>query len=637
MSESHPLGHRARPLLQPHHDGSPLYAGTDAPGPGDTVSVRVRVPSVPGADARDARVVLRWVRDGEPVLREAVRDGDDDAGAWFTADLEVSNPVTSYRFVLVEGGRYRVLNAEGLHARDVSDAGDFLASSHAGPPGWVADQVAYQVFPDRFARSGVQRPLPDWALPAGWDDPVVHRGPDTPRQVYGGDLDGVAAHLDHVADLGATLLYLTPVFEGRSNHRYDARTFDRVDPLLGGDEALVRLVQAAHARGIRVVGDLTLNHTGDDHDWFRAAQADAGAPEAGYYTFHEHPHRYASWLGVPSLPKLDHRAPALRRALYEGPGSVVDRWLRAGLDGWRIDVANMTGRLGATDLAHDVARAVRGTMAPDRWLLAEHGHDAAPDLAGDGWHGTMDYAAFTRPVWTWLNGGGPQGPGLPHGLEYLGIPVPVPVLPATAAVATLREVRARAPWRAWTSSTLHLDSHDTPRFRTVAGGGTHGGVDREGHGRARHLVGLALQMTLPGVPSIFAGDELGLTGTDGEHSRTPFPWDRRGTWDDESLDAYRTWVDTRRAHVALRRGGLRFVDVGEDHLTFLREHADGTVLVHAARAPHGPVVLPAAALGVAGAAALEPLTPGTGAAADVGAGLVVLPADGPAAHAWRLP
>ncbi|WP_129337997.1 glycoside hydrolase family 13 protein [Cellulomonas endophytica] len=626
---------RRRPLDQPHHDGSPLYGPQGTPAPGDTVPVRVRVPSVPGADARDATVVLRSVRDGEPVLRPARLDGSDAAGAWFVADLEVANPVTSYRFVLVEGGRYSVLDGTGLHARDVSDAHDFRLATHPGPPGWVADQVAYQVFPDRFARSGAVRTPPAWAVPAAWDDPVVHRGPLTPRQLYGGDLDGVVAHLDHVVDLGATLLYLTPVFEGRSNHRYDAVTFDRVDPLLGGDEALGRLVAAAHARGLRVVGDLTLNHTGDGHEWFRRAQADPGAPEAAYYTFREHPHDYVSWLDVPSLPKLDHAAPGLRRALHEGPGSVVDRWLRAGLDGWRIDVANMTGRLGTADLAHDVARSVRATMPPDRWLLAEHGHDAAGDLDGDGWHGTMDYASFTRPVWTWLNGGSAAGPGRPHGLSYLGIPVPVPVLPATAAVATLREVRARAPWRSWAASTLHLDSHDTPRFRTVAGGGTHGGVDREGHGRGRHLVGLALQTTLPGVPSVFMGDELGLTAVDGEHARTPFPWDRRDTWDTPTLEAYRAWIALRRASPALRHGSLRWVDVGEDHMTFLREHPDERVLVHVARADHAPVVLPAAALALPGAAAAEtlvgePLVAGP-------AGHVVLPGAGPAAHAWRLP
>lgn len=625
-----------RPLDEPHHDGSARYVPQGAARLGDTVPVRVRVPSVPGRAGRDASVVLRRTRDGEPAISAARLDASDESGAWFVADLALDNHVTSYRF-LVDGARdYRWLTARGVFRRDVSDAGDFRISVYAPPPDWVVDQVVYQVFPDRFARSGQDRPVPAWAVPAQWDDDVVHRGPDTPHQWFGGDLDGIAAHLDHLVGLGATTLYLTPVFEGRSNHRYDAVTFDRIDPALGGDEAFDRLLAAAHGRGLRVLGDLTLNHTGVSHEWFRAAVADPAAPEASYYSFASHPDEYATWLGVRSLPKLDHRAAGLRQALYEGPGSVVARWLDAGLDAWRIDVANMTGRLGAEDLTHEVARTVRRTMAaghPDAWLLAEHGHDAAFDLMGDGWHGTMDYAGFTRPVWTWLNGGGPGGPGTPHGLPFLGLPHPIPTLPGGAMVATMREIHAGAPWRAWTASTLHLDSHDTPRFRTVAGGGVSGGVDGEGAGRGRHLAGLALQMTLPGVPSVFAGDELGLTAVDGEHARTPFPWEHRGRWDGPTYDAYRTWIGLRQAHVALRRGGLRWAHIGDDSVTYLREHPDERVLVHVARAAHPAVRLPLAALGVTGAAGVETLA---GEAPRVEGDALVLPAGGPAAHAYRL-
>ncbi|NTW42695.1 MAG: glycoside hydrolase family 13 protein, partial [Cellulomonadaceae bacterium] len=491
----------------PHHDGSELYLDAQAPALGDVAHARVFVPHGPGGSGDDAQVVARRVRDGEPAYTTAEVESTDDAGTWWGVDVPVDGPVTSYRFLLGRGGAhggFRWLNATGVHARDVSDTADFRLVAHAAPPDWVADQVAYQVFPDRFARSAHTVDAPAWAQPADWDEPVVHRGPGTPRQWYGGDLDGIADKLEHLDQLGATLLYITPVFEGRSNHRYDAITFDRVDPALGGDHALQRLIEAAHARGIRVVGDLTLNHTGVGHEWFERARTDRSSAEAAFYTFGETSDDYVAWLGIKSLPKLDHRSPELRRRLYEGDGSVVARWLRAGLDGWRIDVANMTGRLGDVDLAHDVARAVRRTfeqVGSPGWLLAEHGHDASADLAGDGWHGTMDYNGFTRPVWAWLNGGSDAGPGLPHHLEFLGAPVDLPVLGGPSVVATMREAHAAMPWRSWTASTSHLDSHDTPRFRTVTGGGTDGGIDRAGRGRLRHVLGLALQMTLPGVPS----------------------------------------------------------------------------------------------------------------------------------------
>ena len=630
----------------PHHDGSVGYLPVPDPELGETVPVRVHVPhrgdGTPGADA----VALRVVRDGEPAITAAEQESTDATGTWWRADLLARNPVNSYRFLLSGRGAgpngYAWLAASGVHHRDVSDAGDFLLVTHAAVPDWVADQVVYQVFPDRFARSraAVERgagPLPDWAVPAGWDDPVVHRGPDVPHQLYGGDLDGVVAHLSHLARLGATTLYLTPFFEARSNHRYDAVSFDRVDPLLGGDEALDRLVRAVHRLGMRVIGDLTTNHTGIGHAWFEAAQADPAAAEAGFYRFRRHPDDYETWLDAPTLPKLDHSSAALAARLHAGPESVVAHWLKAGLDGWRIDVANMTGRSGPADLARDVARSVRRTAVqtdPDAWVVAEHGHDAAPDLLGDGWHGTMDYSGFTRPVWAWLNGGSAAGPGAPHGLSFLGLPVPVPVLPGAAVAATMRDVHARMPWRSWAASTTHLDSHDTPRFRTVAGGGTSGWVDAAGTGRDRHLVGLALQMTVPGVPTVFAGDELGLTGVDGEHSRTPFPWHRESEWDAATVRAYERWIGLRRAHVALRRGGMRWLGAGDDSLTFLREHPQQRVLVHVARAGHPPVRIPLRLLGLRAAGQLVPLAGGV--VTDAGDGTVLLPADGPAAHAWVL-
>ena len=267
-------------------------------------------------------------------------------------------------------------------------------------------------------------------------------------------------------------------------------------------------------------------------------------------------------------------------------------WLREGLDGWRVDVANMTGRLAAEDLAHQVARTVRRTVEetrPDGWLLAEHAHDASLDLDGTGWHGTMDYSGFTRPAWCWLSG--------PSGVDFMGLPVDVPRLPAEAVVATMRDVHAAMPWQSFTGSTMHLDSHDVARFRTVVGGGTDGWVDHDGLGRDRHLVGVALQMTMPGVPVVFAGDEIGLTGVDGEHARTPFPWRRRDEWDDRTLEAYRTWIAVRREHVALRRGGLRWLGADGDSMTYLREHPEQTVLVHLTRAPTSPTRVPLRALG----------------------------------------
>lgn len=599
-------------LAAPHHDGSERHVSTLAPELGDTVTVWLRVPHADPA----TRVWVRTVRDGEPRYTPAEIDRTTPHEAWWRADIVAHNPVVNYRFLL-DGGRsrYRLVNGTGQHARTVPDAADFRISTHPPPPGWLADTVFYEVFPDRFASSGAARDWPGWARLAQWDDPVDTDGRTAVYQAYGGDLPGLEARLDHVVSLGAGGIYLTPFFPARSSHRYDADTFEHVDPLLGGDDALVSLVRACHDRGVRVIGDLTINHVGAGHEWFAAARADPAATEAGFFWFRRHPDDYECWFDIPSLPKLDLRNPELRRRLLDGPGSVTGRWLRPpfDLDGWRVDVANMAGRLGAVDANALAARSMRATLAavkPDAYLVAEHGYDASGDLDGDGWHGTMNYLAFTRPVWCWLRGDTELG--------FLGDPLPLPRFDGPATVQSFRELYAVQPWRSTTSGLNLLGSHDTTRFRTVCGSAD------------RHVAGAGLLFTFPGVPMVFAGDEIGLTGVDGDGARQPMPWDE-SRWDTAVLDAYRRLGALRRRSHALRHGGLRWVHAGDDVLVYLRESRDQRVLVQVSRADHPPVAIPLAALdGTLG----ERLFGSDDARCT--ADTVTLPTGGAGVHVWEL-
>lgn len=599
-------GHQpVRPALDPHHDGSPQYVEVAHPGPGQRVRVRLRVP-VAGSVAG---VHVRVVPDGEQefVRAERLEPAPDDPGEWWIAALTCHNPVTHYRFLLAgppaepDGEpTLRWLNGEGVHERDVPDAADFRLVSHPAPPDWAQDAVVYQVFPDRFARDAAVEPaagpgaprtdLPDWAIPAAWDDPVQGHPPDGSRQVHGGTLDGVAARLDHLVDLGVTVLYLTPFFPARSNHRYDAADFDTVDPVLGGDAALDRLIAACHERGLRIMGDITTNHTGDAHAWFRAAREDPDGEHASWYVRDpdagsDTGGSWITWLGVPSLPKLDHRSPGLRAALIEGEDGVIRRWLRRGLDGWRVDVANMTGRYRDTDLALEVARAVRDAATaerPDALVVAEHVHDHSGDVPGDGWHGVMNYSGFADPAWAWL-----RRPG--SSPRFLGSPVPVPRLGGGLVMRTMREFSAIVSWRALTHGMPLLGSHDTTRLATLVGGDP-----------ALTEAAVGLLLAWPGVPMLTYGDEIGMEGDFGEDGRRPMPWPAPdAAWSpgqDAVLGLYRRLVGARRGHVALRRGGLRWLHAEEDALVFVREHPEEHVLVHVARSAHADVVIPAHAV-----------------------------------------
>jgi alpha-glucosidase len=565
-------------LDEPHHDGSGLYVDEDG-------TVRAYIP-------RDVdTVAVRYVEDGEGRGVEATHDGD----GWWSARIPRTNPVMNYRWLL-SGGEigYAWLNGLGLVDHEVPDADDFMLSDDRGPA-WHLGSVVYQIFPDRFATTGAGGEPPDWAVRREWDALPAGRGPETPHEWYGGDLPGVEARLDHVESLGANVVYLTPVFPAGSTHRYDATTFDRIDPLLGGDDALASLRRAAHARGLRVISDLTTNHTGDKHEWFTGGKREL-------YLFDESGD-YEAWWGIKTLPKLNWLSPELRARMQ----SVARKWLQPpfALDGWRVDVANMSGRSGDTDVNADVAPTLRAVLNDDSLLVAEHFHDFRPDFRG--WHGAMNYAGFSRPVWTWLRGA--------LEIPYFGLPITMPLLGGEASVATMRAFRAGVPWDFTLHSWAILDSHDTARFRTVAGS------------EERQLVGVGLQMTTPGVPMVFAGDELGLEGAWGEDARRTMPW---GAPLPPLFDEYRRLIALRRRHDALARGGLRYAYVDDDVIAYLRETADERLLCLASRDEHAAVRLSLTALR---ARELETLY---GDDAELDGADVLLPAGGPAFHVWRL-
>ncbi|HWC21451.1 MAG TPA: glycoside hydrolase family 13 protein [Flexivirga sp.] len=604
---------------QPHHDGSSLYVSTPAPQLGEAVDVWLRIPK----EVRATAVHVRSAPDGEPVFASAQLDRERTGRAiagygagdqWWRAQVVVRNPITHYRFLVESDAAEKFwVTATGVSTADLPDTTDFRLVAEQAPPAWTDEAIVYEIFPDRFARSVTAGPLeadelPEWATACEWDtDEVIGRGERTPGQIFGGDLDGIAEHLDHIAALGADTIYVRPVFPAGSCHRYDAAGFDRVDDILGGDIALERLAKAVHERGMRLIGDITTNHCGDRHEWFRTAQQDPAAPEREMFYFDDDG-SYESWYGVPTLPKLDWRSPLV----VDRMTATVRRWLQY-YDGWRVDVANMTGRCGAVDVNHDVARHLAEQIRaerPDAMLIGEHNHDAGPDLDRGGWQGAMNYAGFTRPLWTWL-----RGPEL-ESADFMGEPGGVPRRGGVDVVRAIRQSAAGMSWRSLVHSWQLLDSFDVARMRTVTGS------------REAHLVAVGLQATLPGTPMICAGSEFGLEGGWGEDARTPMPWNRPGDRDQPTWDAHLELFGTRRREPALRHGGLRWLYVDDDTLVFLRETATEAILVAAGRdaAPSIELSLDADLVPVHQASAI-----------DADAGRVRLPAtDGALLRMWRV-
>jgi alpha-glucosidase len=367
-------------------------------------------------------------------------------------------------------------------------------------------------------------------------------------------------------------IYFTPAFPSRSNHRYDASSFDEIDPLLGGDPGFVDFSNAAHKAGFRIMGDLTTNHCGAGHRWIQNALADKSAVEREYFYWDSKiKHGYEGWWGLASLPKLNYNSQKLCDLMFDGENSVVRKWLRKpfSVDGWRIDVGNMTGIYQDQNLNQEVSRGIRKAMDEtnsDAWLVAENADHSPSDLDGFGWHGTMNYNGFARPLVNWFN-----VPNKKIG-NFSGLPGVNPRFDGVGTVAMMKAFAAGIPWRSLVASMVLLDSHDTARFRTVVG-----------NDEKAHLAATTLLLTYPGVPSIFAGDELGLEGAWGEDSRRTIDWDHPEKWNQRLLSGYKELIAIRKKHDALVNGGLRWIHISEDSIAYIRESKKQSILVFASR------------------------------------------------------
>ncbi|MFY8050107.1 MAG: glycoside hydrolase family 13 protein [Aquiluna sp.] len=561
-----------------HHDGSSLYVPEQRPKLGQKIKVRIRIHDSFG-DVK--QVLIRQSDSGEAFVGEKLKVFAKRHGwSWYEGSITLHNPQVHYRFFIeLKGNESYWLNAKGLHELDQSDRFDFRVNTFNSVPKWATGAVLYEIFPDTFSRSehADSRETPSWALPKKWGDKVIPKGPGVSTQFFGGDLKGIEEKLDHLKTLGVTIVYLTPFFESRSNHRYDAASFDYVDPVLGGDEALSSLVAKAHALGMKVMGDLTANHTGSSHEWFVAAHKNPQAKESQYYYFTENNQKYDAWWGFPTLPKLNWNSSELRKLFIKGKNSVVGKWLRPpfGLDGWRIDVANMAGLIREDDLNQEIASEIKKTMqevSEETFLVGEFTADASTRVIGDNYQSAMTYSNFTRPIWRWLWNPKEKREEKQIGVGRQGIT-------ATQMIELHKEFASTFPWHVRLHNLNALDTHDTGRFKTFAI-------------PSSQRVAATLQFTLPGIPMLFAGDEFGLDGTTGEESRTPIPWNGERKSDTSMISFYTDLARLRKKHRALVDGSVRFIYSSKEALMFTRENKTETILVCVSRGRDKKIELP---------------------------------------------
>ncbi len=439
-------------------------------------------------------------------------------------------------------------------------------------PDWLSGGIMYQIFPDRFYRSGTTKyNVPQdrylhqrWGSQPEWRP--NHQGEITNSDYFGGDLEGIIQKLDYLQSLGITCIYLNPIFEAHSNHRYDTADYTKVDPLLGSKEDFKRLCKEANKRGIHIMLDGVFNHTGSDSIYFNrkgryqtlGAYQSQESPYYDWYQFYQWPEQYACWWNFETLPNVNE-ANETYNAYINGTDGVIQTWLKAGADGWRLDVADEL-----PDLFLDEITKAAKQVKPTSMILGEVWEDASNKMAygqrrryllGKQLDSVMNYP-FREAIIGFLTGKNPA--------EMMELIMTVLEHYPPGAIHLLMN---------------HIGTHDTERILTVLGGEPLNGRDREWQSRTKlsqeqRSRGLALlklaslmQYTLPGIPCVYYGDEAGMEGYRDPFNRGCFPW---GHEDAELVNWYRSLGKIRHSCEVLKQGTLEPYYADDDCFVYVR-------------------------------------------------------------------
>lgn len=439
-------------------------------------------------------------------------------------------------------------------------------------PRWLGSKIIYHIFVDRFAKTGGDLSIRDDAVfNSDWDGDVPSfaekpGGEVANNDFFGGSLDGIVQRLDYLASLGVGTLYLSPIFEAYSNHRYDTGDYERVDALVGGDPALDRLLEAAAERGMKVILDGVFNHTGDDSRYFnrRGRYPETGAyqsPESPYfkwYNFRDYPDSYECWWNIRILPRLQHENADCRHYFTADDG-IGARYIRRGVSGWRLDVAD--------ELSDEFLDEFRDSV--------KNASDGEAIIIGEVWENAADKQSYGHRR-RYL-----QGHQLDSVMNYpLRNAIMGFVLYGDGRLLynTLTAIYASYPPQVSHSLMNLLGTHDTERILTAL---ADAGTDMMSNGelasfrlsesarelaRRRLIVASTLQYTVYGTPSLYYGDEVGMEGGRDPFCRMPFPWGRE---DAVLLEHYRALGRVRREPV-YSWGDFKVLDHGDGYFAFER-------------------------------------------------------------------
>ena len=604
-----------RPVFNPRalfSDETENFVSPMEPKPGDCIRIRFRT-------ARDNVDSVFLISGAEKVRME--RESQDEKFDYYVAQRTAGEEPIRYYFE-IQAGKVRCFYNKCGVSRDLQDSNSFCIVPGFSTPGWAKGAVMYQIFTDRFCNGDPTNDVEDReysyingysARVRDWNKPPAFMGV---REFYGGDLQGVINKLDYLQELGVEVIYFNPLFVSPSNHKYDIQDYDYIDPHFGrivydegsvlpeghmdnrnatryiarvtdhanlnaSNELFAELVRQIHARGMRVIIDGVFNHCGSFNKWMdreriyenqagyeKGAYISADSPYRSFFRFfneHEWPYNgfYEGWWGHNTLPKLNYEdSENLENYILD----IARKWVSPpySVDGWRLDVAADLGF--STEYNHKFWKKFRKAVKevnPDAVIIAEHYGDPSSWLQGDEWDTVMNYDAFMEPL-TWFFTGMEKHSDDFH-LGMLGN--------SDSFFSAMTYHMSRFLGPSLQTAMNELSNHDHSRFLTrtnhIVGRVSEHGYDAAAEGVQPAVMreAVVMQMTWPGAPTIYYGDEAGVVGFTDPDNRRTYPW---GHEDQNLLEFHRAAIRMHKANPVLRHGSLIFLSNDYNTLSYGR-------------------------------------------------------------------
>lgn len=544
-----------------YSDGTSDFVSNPSPNLFETVTVKLRM----YADSPVQHVFLRSLHNGMEQVEEMHISKQERNLVYYEAPLKITENRIQYHFYIVCKDIIYFYTQKEITTYVPDHTYDFVLLADYHQPEWVKKAVFYQIFPERFCNGNQENDVTSGeytqnghpAIQMNWKDEPLPYLEGYCMDFYGGDLEGVKEKIPYLKELGVTAVYLNPIFSAPSVHKYDCIDYFHVDTHFGGDEALAELSEALHENGMKLILDISINHTGTSHKWFdkegiyydksQGAYHNPDSIERGYYFFQED-NSYHGWFNNAEMPTLNYTSESLRDIIYRAQDSVLKKWLKPpyNIDGWRFDVADTFAKNNEIQLAHELWPQIQKSIREENsqaYILAEDWGDCAEYLQGNAWDSPMNYYGCARVI-----------------RQFLGEPdlfmARNPILKTISYKMTGEDVKnrvmehlAKLPYVMWENQFNLIDSHDVGRLHNNP-------IINPDEYRGS----IMFQFILVGAASIYYGDEAGIDGLHDtvEGCRYPMPWDKDYK-NSEIYHLYQTLAQMKAQHKALSEGGMKFL------------------------------------------------------------------------------